>query len=576
VTDALILAAPEQLPDGPVWGTDGMARAPGGDDALDWVTLVRLLGWRAAALDRNGRAVGDGHGVIVVCGAPDRLPEELFAEVSRRLHRRATLVIAGVGAARRPWHTLAGVARRAGRAELGRSYGRLRWHGPGPSVTWTLQEGCAPLPLECEPGVEVWASLDDVPVVTVRRLQRGSVVASLAFELVDSRAMPGAVMALLKQVLTCGSPFPTAWLDLAGAVVLRMDDPGASANVHLRSWSYAKLGQRDWTDLGDALSVRGARMSVGYTPGWMDDGDRERGSLQVAGMRVERTPGAVHPSPLVVHTDHRGNAPGRVNDYEAEFRGIRTLQEAGLVGVELHGHTHMHPDGERWSRAPDRYDEVGWFWEFTPESDDFHALRPLTQHPVQLGIALVAEHFGARPTTLICPGQRWTPAALARALDAGLELVSADGLALRHDGRFCWCAAVRAVYIDKPEPLHLVSGLPTIGYFHDYELAAFGIEWLTRHLDAWRRAGARRFIDFRELAAALALTPRIGAAANGEWMMTLSDCRVPQLPRPLPVLIHAPGGDVPAHMAIDRGQQRTGVAVQRLGDGLGRLVLPPG
>ena len=133
-----------------------------------------------------------------------------------------------------------------------------------------------------------------------------------------------------------------------------------------------------------------------------------------------------------------------------------------------------------------------------------------------------------------------------------------------------------AVYVDKPDPVHLVSGLPAIGYFHDYEPAAFGLEWLTRHLDDWRRAGARRFIDFRELSAALALTPGIAAASGREWRMTLSAGPAPELPRPLPVLLHTPGGELPAQMAIERGHERTRVAVQRLGDGLGRLVLPPG
>ena len=92
-----------------------------------------------------------------------------------------------------------------------------------------------------------------------------------------------------------------------------------------------------------------------------------------------------------------------------------------------------------------------------------------------------------------------------------MNLVSADGLALRHDGRFCWCAAVPAVYIDKPDPRQLVSGFPTIAYFHDYEPASFGLAWLTTQLDVWRRAGARRFMDFRELAG---LTPGETASAG--------------------------------------------------------------
>ncbi|HUG67549.1 MAG TPA: hypothetical protein VMM76_07345 [Pirellulaceae bacterium] len=59
--------------------------------------------------------------------------------------------------------------------------------------------------------------------------------------------------------------------------------------------------------------------------------------------------------------------------------------------------------------------------------------------------------------------------------------------------------------MDQPNGEWLDSGLPVVGYFHDQELALQGVGWFTRYLDAWQEAGFRRFIDFRELAAALSL-----------------------------------------------------------------------
>ncbi len=91
-------------------------------------------------------------------------------------------------------------------------------------------------PIEPAPGAAVWATLDGQPAITALRAADGSTVATVGLGVGQARA-GGPGTAVLKRLLTCGCPFPTAWLDLAGAVVLRMDDPGDSANVHLRSWS---------------------------------------------------------------------------------------------------------------------------------------------------------------------------------------------------------------------------------------------------------------------------------------------------------------------------------------------------
>ena len=93
---------------------------------------------------------------------------------------------------------------------------------------------------------------------------------------------------------------------------------------------------------------RNGRISVGYVSGWVDSGDVTRGRVKVAGRVPRRVPGQVYPSPLVQYQDLTGYAPGTLYDYEAEFRGIQALRAAGLGDVELHGHTHMHPDSASW------------------------------------------------------------------------------------------------------------------------------------------------------------------------------------------------------------------------------------
>src|SRR4051794_3009512 len=51
--------------------------------------------------------------------------------------------------------------------------------------------------------------------------------------------------------------------------------------------------------------------------------------------------------------------------------------------------------------------------------------------------------------------------------------------------------------------------------FHDYELAVDGGKRMSNHLDAWRRVGVRRFVDFREMVGALGMRLRLAVDRNG-------------------------------------------------------------
>jgi hypothetical protein len=356
--------------------------------------------------------------------------------------------------------------------------------------------------LDLAPGTRVWATLGGEALVAAAQIDRGTLV-TLGFHPSEARDEHGFATALLRHVLVHGARRPVAWYDFSNTLILRMDDPGGAQNVHSRGWYYPKLGERGWAEIAAVLRRYDARLSIGYTPGWVDDGDAARGDLTVGGRRVDRIPGTVHPSPVVHYRDREGHAPGTVHDYRAEFRGICRLRAAGLAEVELHGHTHMHPDTAAWAAAADRYDGTDWFRELGRTHVAAIAARPAARHPLRLGYDALVQCFGVKPTTLICPGDQWTDAALETALDLGLDLVGSYYLALRHGDRFCWAQHVCAPYLDKPEAHWFDSGLPVVGYFHDREPALEGVKWLDRWLDRWRRAGARRMIDFREFAAAV-------------------------------------------------------------------------
>jgi hypothetical protein len=544
--EVLIVVPPRLAPGGAIWGNDDDAAPRRDREALDWVTLCRLLGWGVELREVPGPAAIDVHGKRIVVVAADAGPVELGAGGA------PVLLVRRSGGGR----TVTGT--------------QLAWTGPGGARAWTLTRPLDARAIPLEGGEGVWATLDAAPIITARR--KGAVVeARLGLDPSVARREASAVTALLKQLLTTSAPAPACWLDLSATLVLRMDDPGASANVHLGAWSYAKLGGAAWAELTEALWLRGARMTVAYTPGWVDDGDPERGELRVAGRRVPRRPGAVYPSPLVRHLDLAGHAPGRVNDYEAEFRGIQALREAGAGDVELHGHTHLLPDPQRWAAAPDRYEEIRWFREFDHEADGLFRVRE-GPHPLELGLELLDRHFATAPTTLVCPSQAWTPGVLEQALACGFQLVTANGLAIRDGELFCWCSDVPIVYLDGVDPNLFERELPVIGLLHDRDPAVFGTEWVTEHLDRWLAAGARRLIDFRELAAMLGMRVQLREGPSG-WELVARQTSGIRAPRPVEVMLRFPGPVPPELTAVTpQGSER--LRVQELDGGLARTVIP--
>jgi hypothetical protein len=572
----LVVASEKELPaTHRVWGTGGWL-PPEQREALDWLTLARLLGWgvtvtRETRLSLGTRLPG-GCRWVVVAVDPDSLEEGLVAQLASRLAAEPILVVARAAAPDSPLARLAGVARRAEHI-TGRS---LRWIGPGQARDWRCRNILQSSALKLSQGASVWATFDGAPLIVARRVGQG-LVATVGLHPSAARDADGMATSLLTHLLIWGSPAPVAWLSWEGTLVLRMDDAGGAQNVHSCDWSYPKLGQPEWASIGADLSRRNGRLSIGYTAGWVDDGDVERGILEVGGRSPRRVPGRVYQTPLVRYQDRMGHAPGTFHDYRAEFRGIEHLRAAGLGDVELHGYTHMHPHTATWAQAPDRYEgssAAAWYRELGKSATAAIAARPPDEHPLALGMRALEQHFAVRPTTLICPGDEWTNQTLERALDLGLHLVISYYLALRDADRFCWTQHVCAPYLDEAHSSWFDAGLPVIGYFHDRDLALEGVDWLTNQLDRWQAARARRLIDLRELAAAVGSRLSLEQRDSG-LCLTVTGGNAPALVRPLPVNISIPGGRLPARLSVSHADRHLSLPVDQLGESVGRVVLPP-
>lgn len=568
----LVASDTELSPADRVWGTGGWL-SPAEREALDWLTLARLAGWAVTVTWRNApRLHGDfapGSRWILFACDPDSLDEELVHGLTSRLKAEPLLVVARAGSADRPIARLAGVARGPYRTE-GRS---LAWLGPGPKQSWMCRKPLEAAELDLSASASAWATLDGAPLIVARRVGRGA-IATLGLHPSEARDRDGAATALLRHLLIWGASAPVAWHELAGSLVLRMDDSGGAQNVYLLGWSYAKLGEAEWEALAADLRRRHGRLSIGYVSGWVDDGDTARGTLEVGGRPVARVAGRVHPSPLVKYHDRAGLMPGVVHDYQAEYRGIQMLRAQGLADVEMHGYTHVYADPTMWAKAPDRYEARSWYREFGRPADKVIDGLPPAERPLAVGVASIRRYFDVLPTTVMFPGDEFTSASLERGLELGLQWVSSYYQALRERERFCWTQHVVAPYLDQPDASWLDAGMPVVGYFHDYDVAIHGVSWVSECLDRWWDAGARRFLDFRELAAVVGRSLWLHEDPDGARLAVAGE-DAPALVRPLSVTMRWPGGRLPTRVHARLDGRETSLDVEPLADGLARVVLPP-
>lgn len=500
VAPVLLVADPAFLPPSQrVWGT-GSWLDPDSREALDWLGLLRGLGWDvevvAPAAGAIMAALRPGRRWIVIGCDAAALDTDTVAALQAFVAVHPALVIARAAQPDAPWSRAAG-AWHAGEQSTGHA---LAWVADS-AQDWQCRAPFPAVALGLTAATRVLARLDGKPLVVAAPGHRGALL-SLGFHPSLARDANGCATALVRKLLVQSYPQPVVHFDFSSSLVLRMDDPGTAQNVHLRSWSYPQLSPAEWDVIGELLSARGGCLSVAYVGGWVDDGDAARGSLQVAGRPVARVGGQVHPSAEVVYRDLAGHRPGTLHDYAGQYAALRRAQAAGRVDIELHGHTHMHPDRQGWAAADDRYDAVHWYRELGDACQDATLRLGAASHPLRVGQRELQRRFDVEPSTLVCPGDDWSQPALEVALDCGLQALSSYYYAYRFDQRFCWTQHVCAPYLNEPDAAWFEAGLPVVGYFHDAELALDGVHWLAQWLDRWQAAGATRLVSLRELCAA--------------------------------------------------------------------------
>ncbi|MFN2540421.1 MAG: hypothetical protein ABR549_20005 [Mycobacteriales bacterium] len=264
--------------------------------------------------------------------------------------------------------------------------------------------------------------------------------------------------------------------DLRGVLLLRLDDPGAAVKCHLDSWAHGPVSADAWEALWQ--TVGDGTVSVFCCTGWVDGSGNVRPSREAV------------PDEWAVLDD-------------AVARGVAEL--------ECHGHTHMDPDTAAWAADPARHEDVRWYRELWPP-------RSRDEPPQQAQAARLQqwqELSGASGTTLVAPGECWGTATVQAARSRGFRLMNSWGVCRLDLPVPTWSRQVGSPYLDEVDPAWAASELPTVGYWHDRDMALHGPAWCVDNLAAWREAGMTRLWPFSRLAAAYASAPVATLGSRG-------------------------------------------------------------
>lgn len=295
---------------------------------------------------------------------------------------------------------------------------------------------------------------------------------------------------------------------LEGCVALRLDDPGSAQNIYLESWAHPEVSAEQWREVDDILERHRAKLTIGYVPGWLDDGDGRRGELYVDGDKVEeREPGKVYPSHRVDYFQKSTGTWYRIREQVDYFRQARQLE------FELHGHTHIDADVTAWLAAADRFEKAGWYREFRSVSRHPHRDRPAAEQEVLLdrSLALYREVFGRDPTVLVPPGHQISANTPAICVQKGLDMLSADHLRIRVDGRMLACRSICGVDLRRVG----AAGMPapekgcSVGILHARDIAELGPGWLDTLLAGLKNRGLEHVISLRQLYDRMTGLPRV-------------------------------------------------------------------
>ncbi|RPA68618.1 hypothetical protein EF405_08535 [Cyclobacteriaceae bacterium YHN15] len=476
-----------------IWG-DGSWLPSKDREALEWYMIAKMMGWKAEIIsthEQNWKPDPDiRYKWIILACDPDNIHSYLIGTVLDMISDFPSLLILRKGKKNASWHSILGLTfseESVSGKELAVSIEDF--------VQIPLSKSFHGHLLESKEGQSPLILINQNPIIAQLKFGNSHLI-GIGFNPIEKIDEHPEFFPLIKQILTASNPNSLAWIDWTGTLALRMDDPGSSEPIHHEIYKdTTKLTENQWMEIGSILESFKAKLTIAYVNGWVDDGNKERGELQIKGHSVDRLAGEVYPSQEVLYIS-KNNIK---YDYISEYQSIQKLILQEKVQVETHGFTHLYPDLNAWTKSPNKYQDINWFREFGADAMRFIKNNSPENHPLSKALKAVTSYWNDQPMVMVFPGETFTLEAQEDTLKFGWNMISSYYQAFKIEERFCWTQLVESPYLDEYNLNWYIKECPVVGYFHDFDLAKHGVSWFSDCMENWKKCGFKYFIDLRTL-----------------------------------------------------------------------------
>jgi hypothetical protein len=229
-----------------ILGTGGWL-PPEGRQAMDWMSLVRLLGWRAELIipeTFSPQMISDLQVKwIIVADNPQAVESSVWDTLLETVRVKSILLLTQAGFNGSQFALKTGINIDGTIAEGS----ILQWQGSSEAVYWQCRKKVQLPLLHLKDEFKVVVTLSGNTLVATKTIGLGKIL-MLSFEAGHVRDQEGVFSALLKHLLIYESVSPVAWYEWKNTLILRMDDPGSAEVMYNEAYDTIKLGSKQWED----------------------------------------------------------------------------------------------------------------------------------------------------------------------------------------------------------------------------------------------------------------------------------------------------------------------------------------
>jgi len=285
--------------------------------------------------------------------------------------------------------------------------------------------------------------------------------------------------------------------------ILRMDDPGSSHRIWLNSPKYDSIDYdipfSKWMDIIKILKKQNAKMSIMYTPIFVDDGEENLGKLFYEGKEVlKRKCGNQFLSKEIMYIKKN---PPVIFDFKKSYEAIKYGLRVKVFEIQLHGYSHLTENINEWCNSGDKKTNVLWLSEYydaiNKKEIDFNEQKKRLKDSYEI----IEKLFGKYPDIFSPPAHFYS--------DKTLEALQLIGIPFMHSLVFYKISPEKIIEMDeiKSAWAHISIGaranLIKVGYpvvlgFHDWDFKKHSTNWFNDYLNDWKRKGIKNFISFSE------------------------------------------------------------------------------